>query len=140
MEKAAGHITTAFLALVPCLTRAVCVRCVCRWLPGGTLAALNGGNGHYTVSMQHFHYVLLHTGSESDFDAGWRILGPLRKTAPQVEFVASMAGLWGTPGSFNKAAADDLVHRIPGRQNFTDAPALVQEGITSSRWPSPDEP
>ena len=79
-------------------------------------------------------------GSESDFDAGWRILGPLRKTAPQVEFVASMAGLWGTPGSFNKAAADDLVHRIPGRQNFTDAPALVQEGITSSGAPLPHEP
>ena len=65
---------------------------------------------------------------------------PLGKIALEVEYVASMAGLWGTPGSFNKAAADDLVHRIPGRQNFTDAPALVQEGITSSSWPSPDEP
>ena len=43
--------------------------------------------------MQHFHYVLLHTGSESDFDAGWRILRPLGQIAPQVEFVASMAGL-----------------------------------------------
>ena len=55
----------------------------------------------------------------------------------EVEYVASMAG---TPGSFNKAAADDLVHRIPGRQNFTDAPALVQEGITSSGAPLPHEP
>ena len=32
------------------------------------------------------------------------------------------------------------VYRIPGRQNFTDAPALVQEGITSSGAPLPHEP